>query len=349
MSGKPSRDRDQIAEALHSLTDSAGSAQAKDELDEFHVHDDRPAASDEAQSGSALVNLFAPMAVSEPVTGNLAEGRGSEPIRDVVLLDPPAVPDTHRHEEPPGEPLAFPTLVPGDAAREVTADTTTSTGASGCPVPTADQASRPVRLVAPADVLRDGEAPAHRQVRPPLPGRRKFTAVHSRAPRPSLRSGPAVPSPVAPALQEVAEPVRPFLPAARRVDDQQPAPESPAPSDDVVTALSSVREDDDAVVAIPAPAPMELTPRRHADRDPKKSRPLQFRRTVIPILLTLGVALPSLGGAYFALNKDSTFRASVSAAVAIVLLACGPVLLLLALLNMMQVRAALRSRHAGVR
>jgi hypothetical protein len=72
-------------------------------------------------------------------------------------------------------------------------------------------------------------------------------------------------------------------------------------------------------------------------RPPPVYRRLSFRRTLFPILLTRGVMLPAMGAVPFVVSADSPF-AAVQPSVAITVMAVGGVLLLLAVVNMLQVR-----------
>ena len=100
--------------------------------------------------------------------------------------------------------------------------------------------------------------------------------------------------------------------------------------------------DDDDTIAIPAPPPEVFAPRPTAAA--KKRTPAQagieLRRTLIPILLTFGVSLPIIGAWWFTRGPESPIRAA-GLALPITMFVVGAVLLLLAVLNMLQVRAML--------
>ncbi len=74
-------------------------------------------------------------------------------------------------------------------------------------------------------------------------------------------------------------------------------------------------------------------PRRAAERDR-----LRFRRTMIPILLTCGVLLLGIGSLPWIAGADSVF-ADRSVVLSAMLCGAGVCLLLVAALNMLQVRA----------
>ena len=78
---------------------------------------------------------------------------------------------------------------------------------------------------------------------------------------------------------------------------------------------------------------------------------------MIPVLLTCGVLLGTLGGLWFTLDPDAPLRASRGAWLPATLIAIAAVLLALAAINMAQVRHLLRAsasskrqqRHPGPR
>jgi hypothetical protein len=86
-----------------------------------------------------------------------------------------------------------------------------------------------------------------------------------------------------------------------------------------------------------------------SSRGPRREslyRTLAFRRTIIPILLTLGVSLPALAGWWCLLDRDAPLK-QTGAVVPITLLVVGVVLLLLAILNMLYVRHELQRAAPG--
>jgi hypothetical protein len=88
-------------------------------------------------------------------------------------------------------------------------------------------------------------------------------------------------------------------------------------------------------ISSPAPA---------AARPPAKRKvpdPLYKRRTMIPILLTLGVLFSGLGGAQWVIDPEYPFSASNLIWSALLLPALGAVLLALAILNMLHVKRRL--------
>jgi hypothetical protein len=95
---------------------------------------------------------------------------------------------------------------------------------------------------------------------------------------------------------------------------------------------------DDDRVQMPAPTPQDLMATRRAavrqSNQKSQSQSLRTRRTIVPILLTLGVMLPALGGLWFVTDEDSPFRA-LSVYVPVSLILFGLVLLVAAILNVL--------------
>jgi len=83
------------------------------------------------------------------------------------------------------------------------------------------------------------------------------------------------------------------------------------------------------------PRPVMSPPRR-------RPNPFSMQRTLIPILLVLGIFLPALGVAQRLINQDNPLSAQNLPAISILLPILGAVLLLLAILNMLSVRNKLR-------
>ena len=104
--------------------------------------------------------------------------------------------------------------------------------------------------------------------------------------------------------------------------------------------MSEIIDDDDAVI-VPAPEPEVFAP--HAPKTPTGPggiRSLAFRRTVIPIVLTCGVLLIGIGLLRWLGGPDSVF-AETSIPLSAALCGTGCFLLLVAVLNMLQVRGEL--------
>jgi hypothetical protein len=108
--------------------------------------------------------------------------------------------------------------------------------------------------------------------------------------------------------------------------------------------------DDDAVIA-PAPDPSVFAPRVYAPdvlasgraaRDLDASRRLERKRTLIPILLTLGALLPAIASLKWLAGDESPF-AAWDLWVPVVMCTASMCLIALAALNMLQVRHVLRN------
>jgi hypothetical protein len=126
----------------------------------------------------------------------------------------------------------------------------------------------------------------------------------------------------------------------------RPAAPSRAPSAPVADHASPNVEDDDAVI-VPAPTPDMFLPRRRPTTSVARKRLLQsmpVRRTLIPIMLTGGLILLSLGGLWFTTDTTSPFR-KPGDWVPYCLFGVGVVLLGMGFVNALQVRHELKSRR----
>jgi hypothetical protein len=107
--------------------------------------------------------------------------------------------------------------------------------------------------------------------------------------------------------------------------------------------LENIVVDDDDLMAIPASEEMFLSGvMRHASAParPAKPRSVTVQRTLIPILLTLAVLLPAFGGWLLRRPQESELR-MYGQRLMIYLVAASVVFLILAIVNMMQVRGTL--------
>ena len=100
------------------------------------------------------------------------------------------------------------------------------------------------------------------------------------------------------------------------------------------------RVDDPNISGAPAPDASVFAPRR-STRDLIAERRIHNRRTLIPILLTCGVLMPAVGSLKWLRGPESPF-ATWPIWAPLVLVACGVLLLLLAIANMVQVRQMMR-------
>jgi hypothetical protein len=141
---------------------------------------------------------------------------------------------------------------------------------------------------------------------------------------PSAVRTPQLSEPPAPARDQ--RDITPTPAATPRVRPSAPPTRPATPN---LTPPDQVQQE---IVNLSRPAP----PPRRAGPPPVYNR-LGFRRTIIPILLTLGVLLPALGSLPFIATADSPF-AAVQPPVAITFIAIGVILLLAAMVNMIQVK-----------
>ena len=108
--------------------------------------------------------------------------------------------------------------------------------------------------------------------------------------------------------------------------------------DDLADALASMRTVSDSV------SRPRSNPRSRAVKSVALDRAIKTRQTLIPVLLTLGVMLPVVGSLKWLSSPESPFRTWDTTAV-LLLIAVGVVALLMAGVNMIQVRQLLRQRE----
>jgi hypothetical protein len=110
--------------------------------------------------------------------------------------------------------------------------------------------------------------------------------------------------------------------------------------------MSAIVDDDEVIV--PAPTPDVFAPRPAPQKPvgPPGIKGLGFRRTVIPILLTCGVLLIGIGLLKWLGGSESLFS-EMALRVSATLCGAGVFLLLVAALNMMQVKAELAAAAAA--
>ena len=162
---------------------------------------------------------------------------------------------------------------------------------------------------------------------------------------PSPKPGSAAPRKTSGAIKP-PKPVRPSAP------ELSPAPAAPAISarvdpSDIGSSLANVIDDDDRV-NIPAPGPAAFVHRPTAT----KARPapiytrLTFRRTIIPILLTMGIALPGCAVWWAIQDEDSPLK-SLGVKFPLTFVGLGLVMLALAIVNMIQVKNTLAEKKVA--
>ena len=192
--------------------------------------------------------------------------------------------------------------------------------------------------IAPSE--RDHDAPVPTPPKPPPPPKPAFrptspTANVLRPSAPPPRAPAPPPSPV------VARPQRPAVPPSRPLAPPPPnltPPEPPGP-----IAGDAVVEDDD-VVFVPPHDPSVFVPKRtalttaEAQARAAHRKRVEFRRTLIPVLLSCGVIAIAFAVATVALGPDS-ISATLPHWVVPTLVSAGVVLLVLAGLNMASVRS----------
>ena len=106
-------------------------------------------------------------------------------------------------------------------------------------------------------------------------------------------------------------------------------------------------EDDDAVM-IPELSPERLGSASRYDASKPKprdaARGVFFRRTMIPMLLTCGLMLPALAALWFATEDDHVVRGT-GIWLPVTFIVLGAIFLLLAVVNMAQVKHMMGSRN----
>ena len=159
------------------------------------------------------------------------------------------------------------------------------------------------------------------------------------APQPQ-RARPAAPGVPGETKSGPVRPARPSRPEAPSARVEPAVPEEAPPAQPEEPAF--VADDDDDVVVAPAPEPEAFIARKPAGAILGPS--LEFRRTLIPILLTFGVALPATGIWWFTRDSESPIKV-LGIFFPITMMVLGAVLLLLAAMNMAQVKR-LMQKHA---
>ncbi len=267
--------------------------------------------------------------------------------------EPPAppLPDARRRAAP-APPLPEATSAAPSAAPRAIRPASTRPTAPKPPVPARPSAPVPGRPAAPAPPAIQSPPAPIRPVRPTAP------ALTSQAPAPATRSAagatpPAGSSP-APTIRQVVPVVRKARPAAPTL--AAPKPPVAAPSTEEIdggqsTGLSAEADpgvivDDDDLRSIPAPDASVFEPRsKPAVSEDFKAKAtarknLEFRRTLIPILLTCGVMMLGFASLKFLTGSDSML-ATVPLWVPILLILAGLILIGLGVVNMLSVKAQL--------
>jgi hypothetical protein len=159
----------------------------------------------------------------------------------------------------------------------------------------------------------------------------------SGAPRPQ----PDPDAPRAPVVRPLAPERKPPPPLVK------PASLDPHSAHGEASGLDQIVDDGD-LVAVPAPSEDDLlgaAMRRVRTSHRAKPRAMSLQRTLIPILLTLSVLLPAFG-AWMLLRPDESELRLYGQRLMIYLLIGGGVFLVLAIVNMIQVRSSMRATNA---
>jgi hypothetical protein len=184
---------------------------------------------------------------------------------------------------------------------------------------------------------------SQRPLRPPVPGARPIDVVAPEAPPPmnvgeaedtdaaysrALTPTRATPPPLVPTPQPGHEPEPDHAPEFQRIVEDDGLLEIPAADAEILASSMHHR-------------------RREASghRGPGQPRSLFVQRTIIPILLTLGLLLPGVAIWLMRMPHDSELYA-VGQKTRLYLFLVSPIFLALAIVNMLQVRAALKRTRA---
>jgi hypothetical protein len=163
---------------------------------------------------------------------------------------------------------------------------------------------------------------------------------------------------VAPSEQEPAAPAdemahssttKPQRAAAPAEFDPPPMPAIPQRTQFVTPAeaVEQIVDGDDDESSMPAPEADVFVPRHHAARRAAVYQTLEFRRTLIPVLLTCGALLIAFASARHLVGPDSPL-ADLPPWLAPVLILSGTVLLALAGLNMLSVKSRMAEHELRV-
>ena len=241
-------------------------------------------------------------------------------------------PQEHSPVPPPPARAVRPMVKPASSrsTAPVTAPPTTATPSPAAPPPR-QRAAAPVAPVTP--------------VTPVVPG----TPVAPVAP------APASVKPARPAAPVLATPVirrdRPTAPTIRQSTAEPDVDGGQSTGLSSQVDQSQVVDDDDSVI-VPAPDASVFNPKKksitsaEARAKIQKKKRLEYRRTLIPILLTTGTLLLIFGVLKFLAGPDSQL-ANLPGWAPLVLLGVGAFLLVLAAINMLSVKQELTANAKG--
>jgi len=204
--------------------------------------------------------------------------------------------------------------------------------------------STPPARPAPRPAPARGPAPMIKPPRPAAP------ALGAQSPPPATAP---VPRPAAPALAAGTTSTRKARPTAPAVRQSTSAPTDAETDGGQSTALSAGAEgagtnDDDDSVIVPAPEASVFMPKAKSTSTAEvraaiaRKKNLNFRRTLIPPLLTLGVLMIVFGFLKPLSGPDSMF-ANLWGGIPVILFIAGAVLLGVAAINMLSVKAQLEA------
>jgi hypothetical protein len=130
----------------------------------------------------------------------------------------------------------------------------------------------------------------------------------------------------------------------RDSDRSKRRPQRPAAPKPLETSAPDAHDDDAVIVPPPDPSVFAAAVARHARaHTSQRAARLGLRRTLIPILLTCGVMLPTLAVLWLRLEPEDPLRAGTGTWTPLVLAGLGLLLLAIGILHMLQVRHLLRA------
>jgi hypothetical protein len=199
---------------------------------------------------------------------------------------------------------------------------------------------------APSNPLSDDKTPVdpNEVAPPPLPSAQ--VARPSPKPRPVPGKAAARPQrPTTPAPRPAAPSSSSWVPSSGEATPPPAAPDDSLAAATVDLGLqepseqSVILDDDDDAVIVPAPDAAVFAPKhigRGSHRRSALYQTIEFRRTIIPVLLTCGVLTIAFGMLKYALGEDSPLS-ELPGWLPIVLFITGALLLTLAVTNMLSV------------
>lgn len=245
----------------------------------------------------------------------------------------------HHEEEPQGDSIhGAPTPPPAQPAARSTA----------AQRPAASPRASPARPQAPraAPATKPAAAAPTASLNPPKVTSKPASSSTARAASPG-QAAPSAPRPAAPVTRPAGPVARPGAPAARPATPPAGArPAAPAAFHATPPSTESQIVDDDAVI-VPAPdASVFLHKPQYAPRPKRQAfgQSIHFRQTLIPILLTAGFIMISLGALHFTWSSENNPMTDLPGWFLGVLFGFGALLWVLAVANMLSVKSALQAQ-----